>query len=502
MQAFKQVEASQDEAAKETLQGLGLKSPFLEWKLFLRGLQAFYRNDDARALENWSRLQAERVPARLAAPFRCHIDRSFREAQPVGTQAALKAQFDRLQGSVVADQLRRLRAALADTESRTFAGVFRQVEALLPALRVEAPDLIPRLAACCYWAVLETGPDDALRYKRVFGAPHDDPNFRRIEALASERSGEPDRAHQAWQDYEKEIAAAPPSVWPPDLASRARALIWLRMGKNAAAVPSRKKLADVPPHLRDAADWPKRLKPGAEQCFDRCIALAPDLLEAYEALFQYHEREDHAAPAQTAARKLLDRFPDHIPTLTALGATLHHEQHYPEALELYQRALKANPLDRKLRASVSVAHVGCARLELDANRFEAARTHLQSALTFHDDPDDCQIRCRWAAVEFKAGNPDAAEHQLREARQHAGSDLAVSFRMLTECARLKLDKKLKARFEREVKDGFAAAPMPAAVVGLLDISESLKTRKRSWPGPRRPAVSTTRRGSSCPSSRT
>jgi tetratricopeptide (TPR) repeat protein len=473
-QAFKQVETGQDEAAKATLQGIGLKSPFLDWKLFLRGLQAFYQNDDTRATENWSRLNPERAPARLAAPFRCRIDRAFREAQPAETQAALRAQLDRLQGSHVAEQLRRLRAALASSESRSLAGVFRQIEALLPALRAEAPDLIPRLAACCYWAVQETGPDDTLRYKRVFGAPHDDPNFRRIEALASERAGELEQAHRTWQEYEKEIAAAAPSVWPRELAPRARALIWLRMGKNAAQVPSRKMLAKIPPHLRDAADWPRQLKPGAEQCFDRCIALAPDLLEPYEALFQYHVGEDQTTQAETAARRLLERFPDHIPTLTALAASLHHAQHYPEALELYQRALKANPLDRKLRASVSVAHVGCARLELDANRFDVARTHLQSALTFNDDPDDSQIRCRWAAVEFKAGNADAAEQQLREARQHVGAELPVSFRMLTECARLKLDRKLKARFDKEVKAGFTAEPTAAAVVGLLHVATPLK----------------------------
>ena len=373
LQAFRQVEKGEDEAAKETLQGLGLKSPFLEWKLFLRGLQAFYQNDDARALENWGRLNSERVPARLAAPFRGHIDRSFRDAQPAETQAALKTQFDRLQGSVVADQLRRLRTALADTETRTFAGVFRQVEALLPVLRTEAPQLIPRLAACCYWAVLETGPDDALRFKRVFGAPPDDPNFHRLEALAGERSGDLGEANRAWQAYEQEIAAAPASAWPPELAARARALIWLRMGKNAAVVPGRKQRAKLPPHLRDAADWPAPLKPSAEQCLERCVALAPDMLEPYEALFHYHLAEERPDQAEKAGRKLLERFPDHVPTLTALGRMLHRDQQYAEALGMFQRALKANPLDRKLRAGVSVAHVGCARLELDGGNLDAAR---------------------------------------------------------------------------------------------------------------------------------
>ena len=65
--ASRQIEQGSDDPAKETLQGIGLKSPFLEWKLFLRGLQAYYLNDDVRAVENWQRLNPDRVPARLAA---------------------------------------------------------------------------------------------------------------------------------------------------------------------------------------------------------------------------------------------------------------------------------------------------------------------------------------------------------------------------------------------------------------------------------------------------
>ncbi len=227
---------------------------------------------------------------------------------------------------------------------------------------------------------------------------------------------------------------------------------------------------------------PDPLTPNAEQCFNRAIALAPDLLESYEALSAHYQLEQRPDEAEKAARKLLERFPDHIPTLTTLGENLHNKQDYPEALELFQKALKANPLDRHLRAQVSVAHVGCARLLIENNRCDEARPHLQSALTFHDDPEDSQIRCRWASLEFKAGNPDAAEEQLREARAHVGADFPVSFRMLTECVRIKLDKKLKARFDKEVKAGFAAPPTVPAVVGLLEFAASLKSGEITYYG--------------------
>src|SRR5207253_11459096 len=107
-QAFAQVEAGQDEVARTTLQGIGLASPFLEWKVLLRGLMAYYQGDDARALENWQRLEAQRLPARLVAPLRYLIDAEFRLTAPADVQARLQKLSDRLVGSSFVQPLRRL----------------------------------------------------------------------------------------------------------------------------------------------------------------------------------------------------------------------------------------------------------------------------------------------------------------------------------------------------------------------------------------------------------
>src|SRR5207248_3764443 len=104
--AFAHYSAGEDEAARERLQAIGLQSPFLEWKLLLRGLMAYSARDDARALENWQRLTADRLPARLAAPLRAALDPAYRQAQPPATQALLLQAADRLQGVEVVRGLR------------------------------------------------------------------------------------------------------------------------------------------------------------------------------------------------------------------------------------------------------------------------------------------------------------------------------------------------------------------------------------------------------------
>jgi tetratricopeptide (TPR) repeat protein len=477
IQAFKQAEAGQDWAVRETLQPIGLRSPFLQWKVLLRGFEAYYQRDDERALENWQRLDAARLPARLAAPFRFAIDRDYRTAQSAATQAALQKQFERTTSSLLSQQLRSLRASLEHKEN--LAPAFRHAETLLPVLRQEAPHLVPRLAACFYWAAVETGPEDSQRYRRVFGAPPDDPHFHRLEALAYDRAPHFTNAHKSWQLFEKEIAAHS-EVWPGEQANRARALVWLHMGRNAALIPGDKKIAKLPRYLRDDPDRPRPLKPSAEECFEHGIELAPDLVEAYEALFRYHLDEGEEGKAVKAAKHLLARFPDHAATLQELGELQVKRNAFVEGLDFLRRALQHNPLDRKLRGKVGTAHMWNARHYAEAGRFVEARQNYQAALTFHDEP--ALVYCRWAACEFKAGDVARAEELLTKARETGESPLAISYVLLTECARMKLDKKLKPRFDKEFAAGLAEPATPASAADLASIAASLESAGITYHG--------------------
>ncbi len=472
VQAFAQVEAGQDEAARATLQGIGLHSPFLEWKVLLRGLIAYYHGDDARALENWQRLNANRLPARVAAPLRFLIDRPFRTAQPPETQAVLQAQADRLQGPGLVPALRTIQRDLA--HERQMPQAFRHAEQLLPALRAQAPQLVPRLANCFYWAIVSHGqPEDLKRYQRVFGSPPDDPELARLEALALEHRHMMQEAHKAWQRFEKTVAARP-SAWPPGQAERVRALVWLRMAENADNVPDVDAFPDLPPLLRDHPDRPRPLKPGAEECYRRSLELAPDQLETHAALFQHYQHAEKAGKAEQAARKLLKQFPDHAPTLEALGDLLMAKAEYAEALGLFERALKTNPLERRLRAKVGTAYSYKARQDAEAGDFAASRAGYQAALAYADGGRAYPVLCKWAACEFKAGDEVKADELLQRAHAEEDNRLAVAFSMLIEAIRFKLPKKLKDRFDKEVKEYLTQPPTARAAAAIADTAASLR----------------------------
>jgi tetratricopeptide (TPR) repeat protein len=459
LQAFRHLEAGQDEPARETLAGLGLRSPFLEWKVLLRGLLAYYQKDDVRALENWQRLAPDRLPARLAAPLRFQIDPSYRTAQPPEAQNTLRKQADRLQSPLLVQQLRDVQKDLMSDEH--FQRALRRVEPIIEGLRQEFPQLLPRLAACFYWAVINVGrPEDVLRYQRLFGTPADDPTFDRLRALAYEQGHSMESAHRHWQKYEQALAAHP-KTWPGEQLNRARALVWYHMGQNAVNVPDVDDLPELPPYFRDHPDRPRPLNPGAEQCFRHCLELAPDHLEAAEALFHLYLEKEDAKKAEETALALLERFPQHAQTLEELADFYMHHEDYGKALTMYERALRVNPLDRKLRGRLGTAHLFHGRSHVEAGRFDEARSEYQLALDLSDGRDKATVYCKWAACEFKAGNAERAEELLQQAREDAGSRLAVAYSVLIETIRLKLAPALKRRFDKEFNEALAEPPSPA-----------------------------------------
>jgi tetratricopeptide (TPR) repeat protein len=476
-QAFAQLEAGQHEAARTALQGIGLQSPFLEWKLLLRGLLAYYQGDDARALENWQRLDDKRLPARLAGPFRFLLDPAFRQAQPAETQNQLQKVIDQLLGSPLALQLRNIEKDLA--KEKLLAQAFRQAETLLPSLRQQAPALVNRLAACFFWAILNHGhPEDKERYLRVFGTPTDDPELHRLSALAMEHRHAWEPAHLAWQDLDAEVEKNP--AWgTPEQRNRVRALIWSRMGENADA---RSEHADqFPAFFQRLSQKERSLKPAAEQCFKKSLALAPDQLEAHQALFQHYQDKKKTAKALQAGAELLARFPDHVLTLEAMGDLNREKENYQEALEHYERAVAVNPLEKRLRNKVGTAQLFLARALACAGEFDEARAHFQAVLS-REEGNKNFVLCKWAACEFKAQNHARAEELILQARPEGCQILETAYALAIEAVRYQLPAPLRKRFTGEFNLALQEPASVATACQILATAGSLRSADVSYHG--------------------
>ena len=104
----------------------------------------------AEALDNWRRLDGERVPAQLAAPLRAALDPTFRMARKPDEQRRLRIAADKLQLGGFA-LLRTIQLKLSRPES--MGAALTDITAILPRIRRENPELEAALALLVCGAV-------------------------------------------------------------------------------------------------------------------------------------------------------------------------------------------------------------------------------------------------------------------------------------------------------------------------------------------------------------
>ncbi|MCI0683591.1 MAG: transcriptional repressor TCF25 family protein [Gemmataceae bacterium] len=470
VQAFAHAEQGRDDDARAALQGIGLQSPFLEWKLLLRGLLGWYANDDARALDNWQRLDPARLPWRTAAPFRAMLDSAFRDAQPPATQEALRQLADRAGGSGLVRPLQAIQQLLATDVSQAL----RQVQPLVPGLRKDHPDLAARLAQCFFWAIVDKGePRDTDRYLRAFGAPPDDPRLDRLHALATEQRGLVEDAQELWQAYERQIAAHP-TAWPGAQAMLARALIWEHLGDISVG---ERTLGRLNRRARSLGEGAADIR-SAEECYRRSLELAPERLAPREAQIRWHMVQREPEKALRAAMALLERFPDHVPTLTAMAGLLRERKEYAQAQQHIERALTLNPLDARLRIEMTWLHQAQALALVSQRgkktlpaRLEQARRHYEQALGYQDQRKTL-LRCRLAVLEALAGQPDRAAAWVAEALAEPHQTMAAAHTLKAECARARLPAAPSKALFAQVAASPAAGPAATGadeLYGLIEV---------------------------------
>ncbi|HLW67272.1 MAG TPA: hypothetical protein VKS79_18300, partial [Gemmataceae bacterium] len=337
----------------------------------------------------------------------------------------------------------------------------------------QAPQLLPRLASVFYWQIIERGqPADVAKYQRLFGRPADDPNFHRMRSLVLEQMPDYSGAHVGWQEFLEDLAGDK-ATWREGEATRARAMVWFRMGLNAEKqdqiVASTKNLPPIS-FFREA-DKPARLRPSAADCFRNAAKLAPDWLDPHWQWFDMlRGMENNLDRALKAGSELLKRFPEHLPTLEAMADLERDYGHFDAAAAFLERAMHVNPLDRTVTTRLSDLYRQRGVTQFREGQFEEGRNSLQAALGLADSRQQFAVFCQWAAGEFRAGNLEQAEALLQKAAANEAERPALSAFLFAHCVLWKLPKAIKTRFEKPLQEQLKqASASPAEAVALASL---------------------------------
>ncbi len=466
--AFKQHEAGNEAAARETIEAIGLRSAFLEWKMLLRGLMAFTACDDVRAAENFARLDPQRLPARLAQPLRLNTDPAFKATLSPAALSALQAQHLKLTSSPLVAGLRSVAREFG--RNKSLIPVFKATEALLPELKKSLPDLVPRLANCLYHVLYrQAEPSDLPRYRKLFGAPAHDPEFYKLQASILTDLHELAQAHLAWKHYESWLSTRTKD-WPPAMLTRARAEIWSRMGELAQHAEEASKLPRGLFDLMGQHSEPRKkrsLEPSAEVCFRRALELAPTWSEGTRKLFELLENSGKQTEAESVLRTCLEHQPNDIQPLERLGGLLRSQGRASEAMEVYLKVITLDPLDKENRVEAALAVLGSAREALLAKNPVDASNILSAHILLLEEYGPVLLHALRSVMAVKAGDAEAAQNFAQQAMLQPNARLRGAFYLMVEAQLAKLKPLDKRLANKQFADECAKPATPTESLNLL-----------------------------------
>ncbi len=447
-EAFQHYEAQRDEQARQALQAIPLGSPFLEWKVLLRGLLAYSAQDDAKAIDNWQRLDPRRLPAKLAAPLRWQIDPTFRQTLPRQLQQQYCQQA--MQLLPLPEALTKLARALHQT---SLTSAFRLAEELV-ALWKSHPARVERLANLFYWQILDHGePKDLSKFTQIFGPPKHDPKFMRLQALIYERQGQIVLANTYWHSYEHWIATQP-TLWPGQMGELARAILWERMGRNALQYLQNgddDEFDFIAQPLGGKRPTRLPLQPDHEACFRTSMRLAPDWPKPAVALFEYYLQQQQTDRAFAMAEELLARDPHHLGALNAMARVRCDRGEWEVALELTQRALATAPLDPQQRRQTSEIYERYIRQASAQKRFDRARQLLGSLRQLQLLDKTVMHLALECVLEQKAGNSARVEAIRQQLSANPVQQIQSLYCLAVEAIEQKLQTKGKSAYENDLQ---------------------------------------------------
>ncbi|MFH1922741.1 MAG: hypothetical protein ABIP48_22995 [Planctomycetota bacterium] len=425
------------------LKDVGRNSPFADWKYFIRGLAAYYRQDGPETLANWDRLDPARFAAQITAPLRVLADPASADRNDRHVKGGIGKIAAHVLGGPILTHLYDLRTHLAADRWKNALGSLCKSREPLRRLN---PDLLGRIAGVLYSAILRKGSRSRMDDLASVADPLPmDPHWNRARAILWEHPENHDvrEAEKCWLCYLDDLAAM--ECLSEAEASLAQALVWERIGlsfvreREAASRPF--GWSETPPDELEAR---------ATEYFDNALRWAPNLLSAYEALAAAQIDWKEPEKAAETFRRLLEHFPENLDALLFL-AQHHVRRDEPlRAGEYARQAHRLKPANKVIAGLLWSAHVGSARHYALRNEWEEGRAEFEAADKLNPSARDAyHLLARKAIFELRARDFALGEQLAEQAQSQAAEPTPALLVLAVEAIRYDLSRTARSGFQRQ-----------------------------------------------------
>lgn len=200
-------------------------------------------------------------------------------------------------------------------------------------------------------------------------------------------------------------------------------------------------------YREDGFDIPATMEKQAFSHFHNAQQLAPELIVAFESEIQAFRKLEDPKRAIAAGERLLERFPEHLPTLESLVRDCLEGDECLRGLEYARRAYRLKPLDAKTGTMAWAMHVGAARHCALRGDWEQGRRLFDEAEEFPHAPESANMfAARRAMFEQKAGEQEKAEAWLARAKEGWPDELPLKLILAVESRRYQMPPEVSALY--------------------------------------------------------
>jgi len=477
--ALAAIERGDDDGAAECLLAIPRKSPLGDWKLFLRGLSAFYQGDRERTEENWRRLDPARPAWRIAQTLRVAAGDLRLEDSPLDVAGPVRRLQAHMQQGPVSVALGRLAEHWRSGDLDEF---FREYRRFRQRYGQSHREVIDKIVDRTWKRAVRDGEARILTQLFEIGpAPALDPHWNRAKAMLAEhpRCDDAGIVERYWTRYADDVASL--ACLREDERAIAAGLVYLHLARNFVGYgQGLKEDRFVSRAMRRESH---ALQKDAARFFRESILRCPRLVDAYRELAALHAAMEEPAKSAAVFRRLLQELPEDYDAHLWL-ANHHLGRDEPDKSEPHVEAVfRIKPRDPRtvsLRWNQRVTMIRC----LTKRRmFEAARREWQEAARSPaPDVEPYTLDTLRAGIEFKANATETAQQFLDAAIAKAGDATAVWMQMSFTAARFGLARHIKKDFDDRFKKAIKANPTSPTAGRLARLLLMLKGGQINYTG--------------------
>ena len=477
--AFAAVETGDENRAIELLALISRGSPLADWRLFVRGLSAFYARDDKRAEANWSRLDGSRPAARIAKvlSLAANIPGSSTEPPDMQTVAAARRLAINSQADPVLPLLKELSAEWKQQNWKQFFRTYRQLRQKFAGSHEK---LIRQVVDVVWkWAVRNADARVLKDLAAIGPAPELDPCWNRSRALQAEHPNDPsdvDDIESLWVAYVEDL----------------RQLEFLsEEDRKITAGLVYQHLADV---FRLQAEMPDRdgfefddddgeLVGKAIEYYTKSRGACPQLEASYLSLVKLYEQAEQMERAAGVMKELIRHHPDSFEAACWMASYLLSKDEPGQAAVYVNTAQRLRPRDPRIAALIWDQKLTMARGLVLNCQFEAARQEINDAMGLKPvDNDPCVLDLFRAGIELKAGNPDSASQHINAALAKVEEPAFVWIQMSSFAAVFRLARGVRKQFDDRLSEEIAKTPTSDTAGRIARFLVRMKTNQTAYVG--------------------